>query len=161
MDETGLEPVIVFHPQGAIVPGVYPAIEFDTTNPPNGWFWDTARALLAPALGRDHDRTAGRAAQAQLADMEWVIDPLPGIASIAAMHSITCLDFEDQIARLEAIAVARRGDSAALEINGEVWMILPQTVASAVNDSHWERTRRYLLEEALFAGNSILEALLA
>ena len=161
MDQTGMEPVIVFHPQGAVVPGGYPALGFDATSPPEGWFWDSARGILAPALGRNHDRGAGRAAQARLADMEWVIDPLPGIAPAATMHGITCLDFEDEIARLEAVAVARRGDSAALEVDGAVWMILPQSAAPAVSDASWERTRRYLLEDTLFAESPAMEGLLA
>lgn len=161
MDETGLEPVVVFHPQGALVPGVYPGPEFSETHPPHGWFWDAARGLLAPALGSAHNRTAGRAIQERLADMEWVIEPLPGLGSACSMHGITCLDHEDEIARLEAVAVVRRGDSAVLEINGEVWLILPQDVVSAVSDSHWERTRRYLLEGVLFAETPALEALLA
>ena len=159
MNETGLEPAIVFHPQGAVVPGVYARSEHDATNPPAGWFWDAARGLLAPALGRGYDRNAGHAAQAQLDRMEWMIDPLPGITPNAATHSTTCLDTEDDVARLEAVAVARRGDSAAMEINGAVWVLLPQAVSDAVSNLAWERTRRYLLEDALFAGNPALDSL--
>lgn len=161
MDETGLKPVIIFHPQGAIVPGVYPSLEVDAHNPPPGWFWDSARGLLAPAPGHAGEpHAAGRAALEQLADMEWALDPLPGIDRLSSMHSITCLDCEDEVARLEAIAVARRGDSASMEINDEVWLILPQDAASAIDDGQWERSRRYLLEDALFTQTPALEALL-
>lgn len=161
MDETGLEPVIVFHPQGAVVPGVYPALDTDTNHPPRGWFWDPARGLLAPSLASNQDRSAGKAALDRLSGMEWMIEALPGIGPASTMHSITCLDFEDEVARLEALAVARRGDSAVLEIDGTVWLILPQEFATAVDDLHWERSRRYLLEDALFTQTPALEGLLA
>lgn len=161
MDETGLEPVIVFHPQGAVVPGVYPAPGSDPDNPPPGWFWDTARGLLAPSLASNQDRRAGKAALDRLSDMEWATQNLPGLGSICSTHSITCLDFEDEIARLEALAVARRGDSAVLEIDGTVWLILPQSLVGAVDPVHWERSRRYLLEDALFTRTPALESLVA
>lgn len=161
LDETGLEPVVVFHPQGAIVSGVYPAFQADAHTPPPGWFWDTARGILAPALGRSETRDAGKAVLERLSDMEWEIESLPGIGGIASMHNITCLDVEDEIARLEAITVAKRGDSATLETNGEVWVILPQEAASVVDEEHWERSRRYLLEDALFSHAPALESLSA
>lgn len=164
MDETGLEPAIVFHPQGAIVSGVYPSTQrgIHAHTPPPGWFWDPARGLLAPAPGHSGEpHIAGRAALEQLADMEWVIDALPGIDRRYSTGGITCLDYEDEVARIEAVAVARRGDSASMEIDGEVWLILSQGTMPAVDGSHWERSRRYLLEEALFAETPALESLLA
>ena len=158
-DETGLEPVIVFHPQGATVSGAHPAPGLDATNPPDGWFWDNARRLLAPALGGDHDRTTGQAVQEQLASMEWIIDPLPGITPIAT-YGITCLDIDNENARLEALAVTRRGGRAALEVDNAVWITLPQSAVPAVDDNLWTRTRRYLLEDALFTNTPSLEGLL-
>lgn len=162
MDETGLEPVIVSHPQGALVPGAYPSQEADITAPPSGWLWDAARGMLIPALASSRgDCDAARIAMKRLSGMEWVLDPLPGIEGQASLHNITCLDFEDSVARLEAVAVARRGTSAVLEINDEAWLILPQEVANLMDSTHWERSRRYLLEEAVLAGEPALEALLA
>lgn len=159
MDETGLEPVVVFHPHGAIVPGVYPPQGTQTETPPSGWFWDTARGMLAPALGKDREQ--GVAVMNRLSDMEWVVQTLPGVDGMATLRGITCLDFADEIARLEAIAVARRGDSAVLEINREVWLVIPQDVADLVDPARWTRSRRYLLEEAVLAGEPRLASLLA
>lgn len=159
MDETGLEPVVVFHPHGAVVPGVYPPQGASLRTPPPGWFWDSARGMLAPALGKDREQ--GTAVMNRLSDMEWVMKPLPGVDGLAALRGITCLDFADEIARLEAVAVARRGDSAALEIHREVWLVIPQDVAELVDQKHWTRSRRYLLEEAVLAGEPTLASLLA
>lgn len=151
MEETGMEPVITFHPQGAIVSGVYPAPGTDVTAPPPGWFWDPARGLLAPASQKNEgtDRSPGRSVMQQLADMEWTLKALPGIDGVASLHGVTCLDFDNVTARMEAAIVARHGDSAILEINHEVWLMIHQDMAPHVDEEHWERSRRYLLEEAM------------
>lgn len=144
---TTLEPAIVYHPQGAIVTGAYPVHGTDHNTPPRGWFWDDARCLLAPALASDDKH--GQAMLALLTEMEWVIDPLPGIDAAAALQGITCLDVDPDSARLEALAVLRGGGCAALESDGAVWLLLPHELSEAASPVHWERARRYVLEDAL------------
>lgn len=152
-EDTALEPAIVYHPQGAIVTGAYPAHGTDPTTPPPGWYWDEARGLLAPSLATDEDRQ--RNILGRLAEMEWVVDTLPGLHHTAALHDITCLDSADDSARLEALTAVRTGGHAVLEIDGAVWLILPHELAEDVDPQQWERARRYALEDAL-AGSLIL-----
>lgn len=160
-EDTGLEPVIVYHPQGALVPGVHPSSPADTTTPPAGWFWDEARGLLAPALGSQKDTARGQRHLELLQALEWEVKPLPGVADVVTAQGITCLDMDDEGARLEAFTVAHRGERAALEAGGFVWLVVPHEQSDAVDSRLWERSRRFALEDALLELVPALEALRA
>lgn len=148
-EETGMEPAVVFHPGGAILPGVYPPQRDTAHQPPKGWFWDPARGLYAPAPNRHEPGDPGTKALDRLSTMEWTVDSLPGLTGPAAMGNVACLDGEDPVARTEIITTTRDGESAAIEIDGQVWLTLALDMADQATEDHWERSRRYLMEEAL------------
>lgn len=160
-EETGMEPAVIFHPHGAVVPGAHPPHGVEPPTTPPGWFWDSAQSLLIPSLGKQSDQSASMAAKNRLSAMEWVVETLPGVTESASLHSVTCLDIADSTARLEVAATLRGGRNAALEVSGAVWLIFPHEKADLVDEGHWERSRRYLLEGAVIAEQPSLEALLA
>lgn len=148
-EETGMEPAVVFHPEGALVPGVYPPQGDTTHQPPKGWFWDPARGLYAPTPSKHEAGDPGAKALQRLSTMEWTVTPLPGLTGPAALGNVACLDGEDPVARTEIITTARDGESAAIEIDGKVWLTLAPDIADQATEPYWERSRRYLMEEAL------------
>lgn len=133
---TGHTPAIIWHPTGALVTGIHPAGPV-----PRGWVMDHSRGILIP----DVTTPAGRAISVQLADLEWVRLPLPGLHLPDGTHP--------PLPHLEpdGLDLADPSTCGVLEVAGALWCLTPQGYADMADPRIWQRSRRYLLEEALGA----------
>lgn len=145
-EQTGLEPVIVVHPEGAVATGVRPLHSADPAPPPAGWYLDGERGMLAPSLGPD-----GQAALAALAELDWTAEPLPGLDGGLVRPHLPLDHPHSTIAEIAPLPVG-----TAVEVDGAVWVALPRLAASDVDTSLWAPTRRYLLERARSASRALI-----
>lgn len=138
---TGHPLAITYHPAGAVVTGIHPTSPHEESAPPPGWTTDTIRRILVPDL----TTTTGRTLFDTLSALEWVSEPLPGIhLPDGANAPLTHLDPLELYCGPGDLPVF-----GVLEAAGAIWCLSPQEHAATFDPQQWERSRRYLLNNAL------------